>query len=76
MSADARIEAAERSLADQGVYGATVEVEGHERDVAVIRVSAEAWERMLSPGALAIADAVKAAGFRYVALDLADGDGG
>ncbi|HKP76388.1 MAG TPA: hypothetical protein VJT67_12745 [Longimicrobiaceae bacterium] len=76
MSTDARTVAAERALADHGVYGATVEVEGHEHDVAVIRVSSGDWERMMSPAALAITDAVKAAGFRYVTLDLADGDGG
>lgn len=76
MSTDARVAAAERSLAEHGVYGAAVEVEGHERDIAVIRVSADQWEGMLGPGALGVTSAVKAAGFRYVALDLADGDGG
>ena len=75
MSTDARVAAAERSLAEHGVYGASVEVEGHERDVAVIRVAAEQWERLLGDGAPAVTAAVKAAGFRYVALDLADGAG-
>jgi hypothetical protein len=69
MSTDARITAAERALADHGVYGASVDVEGHQRDIAVIRVASAEWERMLGPDGVAITDAVKAAGFRYVALD-------
>ena len=74
MSADERVAAAERALADQGVYGATVEVEGHQREIAAVCVPAAAWERMMGPDGVRIADAVKAAGFRYVALDLADAD--
>ena len=31
---------------------------------------------MIGPDGVRLADAVKAAGFRYVALDLAAGDGG
>ena len=69
MSADARIAAAARALADQGVYGATVEVEGHQREIAAVRVPAADWERMLGPEGAAIAETVKAVGFRYVALD-------
>ena len=71
MSADARIAAAERALAEQGLYGAVVEVEGHEREIAALRVPEAAWARMLGPDGVRLADAVKAAGFRYVALDLA-----
>ena len=71
MSADARIAAAERALAEHGLYGAAVEVEGHEREIAALRVPEAAWERMLGPDGVRLADAVKAAGFRYVALDLA-----
>lgn len=74
MSTDERIAAAQRALADQGVYGATVEVEGHQREIAAIRVPAGEWERMMGPDGASIADAVKAAGFRYVALDLAPAD--
>lgn len=74
MSADPRMAAAERALADAGVHGATVSVEGHEREIAAVRVPDGAWARMLGPGGAAIADAVKRAGFRYVALDLAPAD--
>jgi len=74
VSADARIAAAERALADAGVHGASVDVEGHEREIAAVRVHGDAWERMMGPGGAAIADAVKRAGFRYVALDLAEAD--
>jgi len=72
VSADARIAAAGRALAEHGVHGASVEVEGHEREIAALRVPASAWARMLGPDGVRIADAVKATGFRYVALDLAD----
>ena len=72
--ADARIAAAERALAEHGVHDASVEVEGHEREIAAVRVPEGEWERMLGPDGAAIAEAVKRAGFRYVALDLAPAD--
>jgi len=75
VSADARIAAAERALEEAGVHGASVGVEGHEREIAAIRVSGAAWERMMGPDGVRIAGAVKAAGFRYVALDLDDDEG-
>jgi hypothetical protein len=71
VSADARIAAAERALAEHGLYGAAVEVEGHEREIAALRVPEAEWGRMLGPDGVRLADVVKAAGFRYVALDLA-----
>lgn len=71
MSADERIPAALRALADHGVHGASVDVEGHQREIAAIRVPSADWERMMGADGTAVADAVKAAGFRYVALDLA-----
>jgi hypothetical protein len=74
MSGDARIAGAERALADHGVHGATVGVEGHQDEIAAIRVPSSEWERMMGPDGAAIASAVKAAGFRYVALDLAPAD--
>ena len=73
MSADARIAAAERALAEHGLHGTRVEVEGHEREIAALRVPEAAWERLMGPDGVRLADAVKAAGFRYVALDLAGG---
>jgi PP-loop superfamily ATP-utilizing enzyme len=70
---DARIQAAQRVLAAHGLYGAEVSVEGHEREIAALRVPDGAWERMMGDDGAAIAAQVKALGFRYVALDL---DGG
>lgn len=66
---DLRIARAERVLAGHGV-AAEVSVEGHEREIAAVRVAGDAWERMLGEDGVAIAAEVKALGFRYVALDL------
>ena len=74
MTTDERIGRAERVLAAHGVYGAEVSVEGHEREIAAVRVPDGAWERMMGDEGAAIAAEVKALGFRYVALDL-DVDG-
>ncbi|HET7460430.1 MAG TPA: hypothetical protein VFJ82_04245 [Longimicrobium sp.] len=74
MSADERIPAALRALAEHGVHGATVEVKGHQREIAVIQVPARDWERVMGPECAPVVEAVKAAGFRYVALDLAPAD--
>jgi PP-loop superfamily ATP-utilizing enzyme len=72
VSADPRLAAAQRVLAEHGVHGAEVDVEGHEREIAALRVSEAEWERMMGPDGVRIAGAVKTAGFRYVALDLRD----
>ena len=74
MSADPRIAAAVKTLAEHGVHGATVGIEGHQHEIAAIRVAPADWERMMGQDGAAMADAVKAAGFRYVALDLAPAD--
>jgi PP-loop superfamily ATP-utilizing enzyme len=71
---DPRIPAAERVLAGHGV-AADVSIEGHEREIAAVRVAGDAWGRMLGDEGAAIAAEVKALGFRYVALDLAVDDG-
>ena len=68
---DARVGAAERVLATHGVYGAEVSVEGHEREIAAVRVPDSAWHRMMGDEGAEIAAEVRALGFRYVALDLA-----
>lgn len=73
MTADGRIAAAERALAEHGLAAATLEVEGHEREIAALRLPDAEWERMLGADGVAVANAVKSAGFRYVALDLDDG---
>ena len=72
---DPRVAAAERVLAGHGV-AADVSVEGHEREIAAVCVAESAWARMLGDEGAAIAAEVKALGFRYVALDLGDEDGG
>ena len=71
---DARSGAAERVLAAHGVQ-ADVSVEGHEQEIAAVRVPDGAWERMMGVEGTAIAAEVRALGFRYVALDLAEEDG-
>ena len=72
--ADERVARAERVLAGHGITGASVEAEGHEREIAAVRVPADAWERMLGPDGAGVAETIKAAGFRYVALDLLPAD--
>jgi PP-loop superfamily ATP-utilizing enzyme len=75
---DPRVAEAERVFAAHGV-AADVSVDGHEREIAAVRVAEDAWGRMLGDEGAAIAAEVKALGFRYVALDLAprdDDDGG
>lgn len=71
MSADERAGRAERLLAVRGFEGARVSVEGHEREIAAVRVPADAWERLAGDEGARLAAEVKALGFRYVALDLA-----
>jgi PP-loop superfamily ATP-utilizing enzyme len=75
MTDDPRIAEAELVLAGHGV-AAEVSVEGHEREIAAVRVARDAWGRMLGDEGAAIAAEVKALGFRYVALDLAADGGG
>lgn len=74
MTGDPRLPLALAVLAEHGIHGADVSVEGHEREMAAVRVPAAAWERMMGDEGARIAAAVKAAGFRYVALDLAADD--
>ncbi len=71
MSADERVGRAERLLAVRGFEGARVSVEGHEREIAAVRVPADAWERLAGEEGVRLSAEVKALGFRYVTLDLA-----
>lgn len=66
---DSRVAEAERVFAAHGV-AADVTVEGHEREIAAVRLAGDGWARMLGDEGAAIAAEVKALGFRYVALDL------
>ena len=73
--ADPRIAQAVHVLVEHGVGGAQVSVEGHEQEIAAVRVPDGDWERLLGDEGARIAAAVKQVGFRYVALDLApDGE--
>lgn len=74
MSADERIARARRLLEEIGIAGAEIEVEGHEREMAAIRVPAGEWERVAGEDGIRVAAAVKSAGFRYVAIDLRPAD--
>lgn len=61
---EGRIAAAELALRDAGIR-ATIEVAGHQRDIAVVHAEET------DPLRVAVhAAAVKAAGFRYVTIDL------
>lgn len=68
--ADERAARARALLAAGGFAGAEVGVEGHEREIAAVRVAAEDWARLLGEEGRRVADEVKALGFRYVAVDL------
>ena len=74
MSGDERSARAERLLEGIGIFGARVGAEGHEREIAAIRVPAELWEEVLADR-VRISALVTEAGFRYVALDLRPADG-
>jgi PP-loop superfamily ATP-utilizing enzyme len=71
---DERAAAAGRLLAEHGLAGAEVGVEGHEREIAAIRVRGGDWERLVGDEGVRLAARVKALGFRYVALDLLPAD--
>ena len=65
-----RIERVTRMLREAGFPDVVVDAEGQEREIAAVRVPPQDWERLAGPDGARVADEVKAAGFRYVALDL------
>ncbi|MEW5929234.1 MAG: hypothetical protein AB1941_17400 [Gemmatimonadota bacterium] len=70
---DARLARAGALLAERGIAG-EVSVQGHQAEIAALRVAAGDWERVAGDEGAALVDGIKALGFRYVALDLeADG---
>lgn len=71
MSAE-RIAEAERVLAAHGLDGASVEAAGHTGEIAALAVPGAEWERMVGPDGHRISEQIRALGFRYVALDLAE----
>lgn len=67
----ARVDAVRRLLRSAGLAGAKVETAGHESDIAAVAAPASELARLQE-----LAPAMKALGFRYVALELgADGAG-
>lgn len=72
---DGRIADALRIVEDAGIDGALVSVDGPEREIAAIRVPAGDWDRQVGDEGVRLAEAVRALGFRYVALDLLPADG-
>ena len=73
MSDDDRSARAQRLLEGIGILGARVGAEGHEREIAAIRVPAGLWEEVMADR-VRIGALVAEAGFRYVALDLRPAD--
>jgi PP-loop superfamily ATP-utilizing enzyme len=67
---DPRVERAEEALAAHGIAGATVRAEGPEGEIAAIRCPAAEMDALLGAPGRRAAEAVREAGFRYVALDL------
>jgi hypothetical protein len=74
-AADPRAARAAALLAGEGI-AADVSVEGHEGEIAAVRVAAGELARMLGDDGVRLAREVKRLGFRYVAVDLrAAGEG-
>ena len=69
---DERAARAGALLAGWGIPG-EVGVEGHEAEIAALRVPADAWEQIAGEEGARLADELKGLGFRYVALDLEPG---
>jgi PP-loop superfamily ATP-utilizing enzyme len=70
VSDDPRAAAAERLLAERGVRGATVSVEGDAGEIAALHLPDDATEALIGERGAEIAEAVRALGFRYVGIDL------
>jgi PP-loop superfamily ATP-utilizing enzyme len=67
-----RIAAVERVLAARGLTGASVEVCGHTGEIAALSVAGDSWTRMIGGEGRRISEEIRALGFRYVAVDLAE----
>lgn len=65
MNAGEKCRAAEALLHEHGLTGARVRAEGHADEVAAVSAPPEAVSTLVE-----LAPAIKALGFRYVALDL------
>ncbi len=67
-----RIAAAERVLAAHGLAGASVEAVGHNGEISALSVPGAEWARLIGPEGYSVSEDMRALGFRYVALDLAE----
>jgi PP-loop superfamily ATP-utilizing enzyme len=67
---EARIAAAAAVLAELGYRGCSVDVAGHEHEIAVISAGAAQHAVLLDARRADIVARIKALGFRYVAVDL------
>lgn len=67
---DARSRAAARVLQAHGLPRTVVRAAGPEGEVAVLSLPLAEWPRLLASDSATLVAAVKAEGFRYVALDL------
>ncbi|HLU25552.1 MAG TPA: hypothetical protein VKZ58_07585 [Longimicrobiales bacterium] len=67
MNANEKCRAAEALLHENGLPGARVRAEGHAEEIAAVNVPPESVAKLA-----ALAPAIKALGFRYVALDLSE----
>ena len=65
-----RCEAAARALRAAGLARAEVDAAGPDAEIAVVRLPLTEWSRLLHPDSAALVAAIKAEGFRHVALDL------
>lgn len=64
-----RVRDAERVLAEAGFPG-RVTACGHDGSVAAVAVPPDAWRQLAGPAGQGVVARIRAAGFRYVALEL------
>lgn len=71
MSAE-RVAEAQRVLAAYDLKGASVVASGHTGEIAALSVPGAEWARLIGPAGSRLSEDIRALGFRYVALDLAE----
>ena len=67
-----RLKEVQGVLVRHGVAGARVEVAGHTEEIVALAIPDAMWKRMLGSDGRAISEQIRALGFRYVAVDLAE----
>ncbi len=71
-SAAERERRAAELLREMGLEGVRIDAAGHQGEIAALSAPADEFERLVGEGASGLAADLRALGFRYVALDLAD----